>query len=84
MHTNRASISASSFINCTIHVYAMNRSTSFILKILKYTSNWMLRFCKKILKYFQYFIHSKDWLLVEETSTGQYQNNYVELVLKIS
>ena len=42
----------------------------------------MLSFCKEILQYFQYFIHSKDWLPVEETSAGQSHNNYVDLVLK--
>ena len=36
---------------------------------LKHTSNWMLRFCKEILQYYQYCIHSNGWLLVEETST---------------
>ena len=42
----------------------------------------MLRFCKEILQYFQYSIHSKDWLLVEETSTGQNHNNYLIWYLK--
>ena len=31
----------------------------------------MPKFCKEIMQYYQYSIHSKDWLLVEETSTGQ-------------
>ena len=40
----------------------------------KYTSNWMLRFCKEMLQYYQYSIHSKDWYLVEETSAKQKHN----------
>ena len=31
----------------------------------------MPKFWKEIMQYYQYSIHSKDWLLVEETSTGQ-------------
>ena len=42
----------------------------------------MLMFCNEILQHFQYSIDSKDWLLVEETSTWQCHNNYVDLVLK--
>ena len=34
----------------------------------KCTSNWMPRFCKEMLHYYQYSIHSKVWYLVEETS----------------
>ena len=30
----------------------------------------MLRIRKEMMPYYQYSIHSKDWLLVEETSTG--------------
>ena len=37
----------------------------------KCTSNWMLKFCEKILQYYYYSIHLKDWLLVEEISTWE-------------
>ena len=37
---------------------------------LKYTSYQMLRCGKAMLQYYQYSIHSKDWLLLEETPTG--------------
>ena len=40
--------------------------------------------CKEILQDFQHSIHSKDWLLEEVTSTGQYHNNYLCFVLKTS
>ena len=42
----------------------------------------MLSICKVILQYCQYSIHSKDLLLVQETSTGQCHNNYIEWCLK--
>ena len=48
----------------------------------KYTSNWMLRFCKEMLHFYKNFIHSKDCFLLEETSTGQKHNSYVDLVVK--
>ena len=49
---------------------------------LKYTSNWILRICKEILQYFQYSLHSKGWMPVEKTSTGQNHDNYDDLVLQ--
>ena len=49
---------------------------------LQYASNWMVRFYKEMLQYFQYTIHSKYYALVEETSTGHYHNNYVESVVR--
>ena len=35
-----------------------------------------------MLQYYQYSINSKDWLLVEGASKGQYFNSYVDLMLK--
>ena len=31
----------------------------------------MLKFCKEMLQFYEYSIYSKNWLLVEETSTGE-------------
>ena len=35
----------------------------------------MLKYCKEILQYYQHSIYSKDWLLVEKTSAGQWHNS---------
>ena len=47
---------------------------------LKYTFNGILRLCQKMLQYHQYSIHSKYWLLVEDTSAAQNNNTTVMLI----
>ena len=67
----------------TIQFMYLYSTTSLMLRTLfKYTSYWMLKFCKEILQYFQYSIHSKSWLLLKETSTRQNHKNYIDEVPK--
>ena len=40
----------------------------------------MLRFCKKMLQYYQYSIYSKYWLLMENTSTVQDNTTTIMLI----
>ena len=47
---------------------------------LKYTFSVVLRFWKKILQYYQDSIHSKHWLLVEDTPTVQDNDTSITLI----
>ena len=61
-----------------IHLY---RTTSFMPRNTLLTNAEVLQE-KPYLAVFQYSIYSKDWYMLEKTSTGQNHNDYVDLVLQ--